>query len=83
MVVVWIFNASAAVVLRTTLLVRERHAVRIVERPALALAALLNSLGFVAFSIGAQDSLPVTAVIAAQSAVAARRSVASCSSTSG
>ena len=70
-VVVWIFNASAAVVLRTTLLVRERHAVRIVERPALALAALLNSLGFVAFSIGAQDSLPVTAVIAAQSAVAA------------
>ena len=69
-VVVWIFNATAAVVLRTTLLIRGRRTVHMVERPALALAALLNSFGFIAFSIGAQDSLPVTAVIAAQSAVA-------------
>jgi drug/metabolite transporter (DMT)-like permease len=69
-VVVWIFNATAAVVLRATLLIRGRRTVHIVERPALALAALLNSFGFVAFSIGAQDSLPVTAVIATQSAVA-------------
>ena len=47
-----------------------RPVVHVVERPALAAAALLNALGFVAFSIGAADSLPVTAVIAAQSAVA-------------
>ena len=69
-VVVWLFNASAAVLLRATLLIRGRRTVHVVERPALAAAALLNALGFVAFSIGAADSLPVTAVIAAQSAVA-------------